>query len=462
MINADVLNNGEIVVNNNTISDSVRFEKIRFNFPDGWNGYTKKAVFKNGETAVNVFLNADETMCTDKDECLIPREVIKSPQFTVSVFGVLGDSRATSAQAVIKVTESGYTKGDFPAEPTPTEYEQLVNLANETKQIAQAVRDDADNGAFKGEKGDKGADGYTPQKGVDYFTDEDIAGLNIPSVDQSYTPDSENPQSGKAVKEAVEPKADTSYVNNNFAGALKGRKSGAAFLINDVSPLAHDMTVRVSSDTAEDLTAVKVKVLGKNLITFPYTCDGYTYGVGDTYTHNGITFTVNADRSITANGTAGDENIDGAIFTFFDAAGTCLANENNQINVTLSGCPSGGSSSTYYLTQRNYGWRDFGNGVTFKTGKYSYYYAIIIPCGMTVENLVFKPQLELGTKVTEYEPFIPQIDYTPNANGTVDGVTNLYTNMSVMTDTDGALIDCEYNRDINKVIYNIESAITAL
>lgn len=260
MINVEILDNGEIVAYGNSISDSVGFEKIRFNFPDGWNGYTKKAIFKCGETTVNVFLNADDTVCSGEDECLVPNEVIKAPQFTVSVLGVKGDSRATTGEAVIKVSESGYTKGDFPANPTPTEYEQLVNLANETKQIAQAVRDDADNGAFKGEKGDigpqgekgdtgeqgvqgiqgekgqkgdkgdkgdpftyadftaeqlaklkgekgdngiDGKDGYTPQKGIDYFTDEDIAGLNIPSVDQSYAPDSENAQSGKAVSQAL-------------------------------------------------------------------------------------------------------------------------------------------------------------------------------------------------------------------------------------------------------------------
>ena len=31
----------------------------------------------------------------------------------------------------------------------------------------------------KGEKGDKGEDGYTPVKGIDYFTPEDIANLDI-------------------------------------------------------------------------------------------------------------------------------------------------------------------------------------------------------------------------------------------------------------------------------------------
>ena len=51
----------------------------------------------------------------------------------------------------------------------------------------------------KGIQGEKGEDGHTPQKGVDYFTPDDIASLNIPSVDQTYTPDSENAQSGVAI-----------------------------------------------------------------------------------------------------------------------------------------------------------------------------------------------------------------------------------------------------------------------
>lgn len=315
MINIDIQSNGEIITNGDSITDSVKFEKIKFNFPESWKGYTKKAIFKNGEITVNVFLNTDETICIGENECYVPSEVIKAPQFTVSVFGVMGDSRVTSAEAVIKVTESGYARGDFPENPTPTEYEQLINLAINTKQISQSVRDDADSGVFKGEKGDTGPqgekgekgdtgeqgiqgiqgekgdkgergekgdpftygdftaeqlanlkgekgeigdtgpqgiqgekgdpftyedftaeqlaslkgtdgidgkdgtngtdgkDGYTPQKGVDYFTDEDIAGLNIPSVDQTYNPDSENAQSGKAVAEAVNPIRQTITVD---------------------------------------------------------------------------------------------------------------------------------------------------------------------------------------------------------------------------------------------------------
>lgn len=195
-----VLRNNEIAVSRAVVSDSVLYERIKFTFPESWEGYTKTAVFRNGDITLSVILNGDSDLCVIADECYIPHEVIKFPEFTVSVFGILGDSRVTTPQAAIRVIQSGYGEGDKPSDPTPTEYQQLINLANETKQIAQSVRDDADSGVFKGEKGD---DGYTPQKGVDYFTDEDIAGLKIPSVDQKYLPNSENAQSGKAVAEAV-------------------------------------------------------------------------------------------------------------------------------------------------------------------------------------------------------------------------------------------------------------------
>ena len=42
----------------------------------------------------------------------------------------------------------------------------------------------------KGDKGDTGEAGYTPQKGIDYFTQEDIASLNIPSKTSDLINDS--------------------------------------------------------------------------------------------------------------------------------------------------------------------------------------------------------------------------------------------------------------------------------
>lgn len=188
MISARVEENGRIKVLESTVSDSVLFEKIGFDFPESWNGYTKTAVFRNGETTVSVVLDKSSELCTGENECYIPYEVIKTPQFTVSVFGVSSESRATTQQVSIKVTESGYGTGDTPAEPTPTQYEQLVSIANATKQVAQSVRTDADNGVFKGDKGEKGDKG---DKGDPFvysdFTDEQLALLKGAKGDTGNT-----------------------------------------------------------------------------------------------------------------------------------------------------------------------------------------------------------------------------------------------------------------------------------
>ena len=271
MISARVEENGRIKVLQTTVSDSVLFEKIGLDFPKSWNGYTKTAVFRNGETTVSVVLDKSSELCTGENECYIPYEVIKAPQFTVSVFGVSGESRATTQQASIKVTESGYGTGDTPSEPTPSQYEQLVSIANATKQVVQSVRTDADNGVFKGdkgekgdkgdkgdpfvysdftdeqlallkgakgdtgdtgprglqgEKGDTGAQGIQGAKGdkgnkgdkgdrgpaftYEDFTSEQLAALkgekgNPAETDQTYDPESENAQSGRAVAQAVSP-----------------------------------------------------------------------------------------------------------------------------------------------------------------------------------------------------------------------------------------------------------------
>ena len=256
----------------------------------------------------------------------------------------------------------------------------------------------------------------------------------------------------------------TSYTFTTVSGtnyiALRLSKDNKEAVENSVQ-LELGTTATAYTPYVPDLTAVKVNALGKNLITFPYTYAGHTYGVGDTYTHNGVTFTVNADRSITANGTAGEDATE-AFFNFFDAYGTWLADSNNPITVTLSGCPSGGSSSTYVLVQRNHYYKDVGKGVTYTTNKNTGTYTIIIKSGTTVENLVFKPQLELGTTATEYEPYITPTEYTPTADGTVNGVTSLYPNTTLTTDTDGVLIDCEYNRDINKAFAELQQAIISL
>ena len=115
--------------------------------------------------------------------------VIKVPkEATANLYGVgtivfvgLADGvQRISADVEYIVRKHSNANGTEPAEPTPSVVEQILTeaqnantnsaeakkLATDAKDIAQSVRDDADNGKFNGKdgaKGDKGETGTTPQ-----------------------------------------------------------------------------------------------------------------------------------------------------------------------------------------------------------------------------------------------------------------------------------------------------------
>lgn len=114
---------------------------------------------------------------------------------------------------------------------------------------------------------------------------------------------------------------------------------------------------------------------------------------------NGVTFTKNTDGSILVNGTANRN-------TQYDIL---LPTANVYINAGdyyLSGCPSGGTSSTYRLVigvdDTLYGEYGTGRAVTLSSGILKAY--IFIANGTTVTNLLYKPQLELGNSATSFTP----------------------------------------------------------
>lgn len=211
-----------------------------------------------------------------------------------------------------------------------------------------------------------------------------------------------------------------------------------------------------------DVSSVKVKKLGKNLIPFPYANSSQKMA--------GITFTVNDDGSVTLNGTWDGSGVPvGArIMDFY------LIKRSSPLKAgryyLSSGLPSGG---TY--TYRLFGHiiRADGSQVYYSTGETGQYFdiedgdtiALSIRIGDeigTVNNLTVYPQIELGSVGTEYEPYITPIEYPVNADGSVDGVKSIYPSTTLMTDTSGAVIDVKYNRDINKAFEELCNAIISL
>lgn len=106
-----------------------------------------------------------------------------------------------------------------------------------------------------------------------------------------------------------------------------------------------------------------------------------------TQTTSGVTFTNNADGTITANGTASSNIFLDIIFYWLE-----LSTDRKYL---LIGCPSGGGSDKYFLYVNNGGalWNyDIGNGSIGTPIKQRGVITIAILKGVVVNNLVFKPQ----------------------------------------------------------------------
>jgi hypothetical protein len=102
------------------------------------------------------------------------------------------------------------------------------------------------------------------------------------------------------------------------------------------------------------------------------------------YTWNGITFTINSDFSVSADGTATGGN---AVLVLSRTGGFSIE-EGSWI---LSGCPEGGSGTTYNITIAGTA-SDTGNTAEF-TAATSKLVRLYIVSGTTADGLIFKPMV---------------------------------------------------------------------
>ena len=67
----------------------------------------------------------------------------------------------------------------------------------------------------------------------------------------------------------------STHINGEYSNALRGNASGRTVIIDDVSPLEHKVSVKLSSDTLSDDAEVIIRTYGKNLICYH---DFYEFG----------------------------------------------------------------------------------------------------------------------------------------------------------------------------------------
>ena len=137
-----------------------------------------------------------------------------------------------------------------------------------------------------------------------------------------------------------------------------------------------------------DEAATTITRCGKNLLNI----------TAESTTINGVTFTVNADGSVTASGTA-TANTNFPLATMTLPAGDYI----------LSGCPSGGGFSTYMVFIQTGSEAVYATGTSkaFSStdGTASRKVLINIQRNVTVTDLVFYPMIRAAALNKDYEPY---------------------------------------------------------
>lgn len=336
-----------------------------FVFDDEWNGKIKTARFvQNGEYVDVVLVD---------DRCEIP------PLKTGFVrIGVFTDSMTSTYADVYYKTSIKDGTGN-PTEPPEDVYAQLIALI--------------ESGMLKGEDGltpyvgsnnnwwigdiDTGilARGYTPVKGVDYFTTEEVQQIQN-EVSESIQANINHLEINKADKSELDK-------TNLSLDALWKLNRGQTWDTLEAESEAY------SVDVPSGAKYVGIDMVGGKSVVFEQRIKPEHIEASKEV--NGITFTNNGDGTITVSGTA---TANASFIVGNDVLTGSLKNK----PFVLTGCPNGGSNDTYYIgvgyTGQTFKW-DKGAGYYTADGyNYGYVLAIHILSGTVIDTpITFKPNL---------------------------------------------------------------------
>ena len=138
MLNFEVVGQKLTMLDDITVvSDTIRYITAKFSFSREWIGLDKVAHFKNEDVIYDIVLNENCVVSTDNLNLF-------AGIWEIYVHGNDNVKRITSSSIFLTVEQSGILDG----QPLP---EIPLSIAEQILNIAQSVRDDADNGEFDGE-----------------------------------------------------------------------------------------------------------------------------------------------------------------------------------------------------------------------------------------------------------------------------------------------------------------------
>lgn len=208
--------------------------------------------------------------------------------------------------------------------------------------------------------------------------------------------------------------------------SLSGSKSGESVVISDISEVSHTLDVTVSGDTVTDFTGITLTRCGLNLWD-----EIYAQGHLSVSTGNVASTTSNTIRSVNfipvkANTSYYIFSASGRLYLcFYDKDKKYLSYKGAQNESIVS--PPNSAFCRFYRAQDS--GTDYSNDIC-----------------LSLEN-------------NGYEAYKPPATYTPSTDGTVSGITNIYPVTTLFTDTDGAVINVNYYKDIDKTVNNLKTLI---
>ena len=123
-----------------TAEGTREYLRAEFSFSEEWDGMTKTAFFRGADGENHPKLLKDNV-------CTVPAEALAVPgRVGVSVSGTLGETIITTD--IKSFTVPATLSGGTPSDPEPTVWQQILDKVDETQQIAQSVREDAEAGKF--------------------------------------------------------------------------------------------------------------------------------------------------------------------------------------------------------------------------------------------------------------------------------------------------------------------------
>lgn len=366
----------------------------------------------------------------EKGRCGIPYEVLETcGKVQIGCYATGNGKRISTNWLELDVSEGAYCQATAPKEPMPDVWETLVNsLVPYIGENGNWFIYDREQKAYKDSgvysKGEKGDKGDAPVLGVDYWTPDDKAEII------------------EAVENDLNFEERLAKVMGTGGNALKNTVCDTVCGMNDISPLEHILKVTLKAEDTVDLSDVKVKKLGRNLLNYPQISKGE----------------IDEDGIISIKNEAETALYVSTPFISLPKGSYTFLVETVKVSGQYGVFVQLGSATDWAHVVPNIN----------ATGKKTLRFTLDKATNVRILNelrantsIRFKVQINAGEQ-QEFELYKTPTEYAVSADGSVTGILSDSPSATLFTETDGVKLECEYNRDIGKAIEELKNAIISL